>query len=116
MKDVRHQFSVGHVINPQPFGHDLSSCTVITFQELLEQTPSSSAIALLLKKNINTLSILIYSAPQIVMNAIYLDGNLVEIKRISEAFGLFSELPSRFSNQNAPILNRFIANDNFSFS
>jgi hypothetical protein len=113
MKDVRHQFSVSHVITPQLIGHNLSGCTVIIFQPPLEETLNRGAIAAPLKKNTNYLAILIYYAPQIVLNAIYLDENFVEIKHITEAFVFFPESPCKFRPKFITPLSYLLVTDNY---
>jgi len=64
--------------------HNPSRFTMLLFQQSLEEARSSHAVTTCLEKHVDHLAILVNSAPQLLLYAIYLHKSFVNAKRIAE--------------------------------
>jgi len=74
-----------YAIASQFICHYLSRFAMMLFQQSLEETLSSRAIAMHLEKHIDNLTILVDCPPQVLLFAIYSHKHLGNVKSITES-------------------------------
>jgi hypothetical protein len=115
--DLGHQFPMGDTITAQFIGHDLSGLTAMWPEQPPEEAFGCSAISLGLEIYINDFTVLIYSAPKIVLLAIYLYEYFINVKGVAVASMLsFQSTSIDGTELNAPKADRFATDSDASLS
>ena len=105
---IRHQFSMGDWITAKFVRHDLSGFTTMATQQPLEEPLSCSTIPFRLQIDIHHLPVLIDSPPQIMLFAIYLYEDFIEVKSVTVTSVLaFQSACINGSELDTPVTDRF---------
>ena len=113
---IRHQFSMGHTVASQFVSHDIPGLTTTTPHKPLEEALCCSAISASLQIDIDHFSILIHCPPQVLLLAIDLHKDLVDVERIAEAtVSLFESTSESCAKLDAPESDGFVADNNAPF-
>jgi len=107
---------MGNTVASQFVRHDVPGLTITTPYKPLEEAICCSAISAGLSIDINHVSILIHSAPQVLLLAIDLHEDLIDVERIAVAsVSLFESTSIPSPKLDAPESDRLVADINSSF-
>jgi len=113
---IRHQFFVGHTVAFQFVRHDIPGLAITTPHKPPEKTFCCGAISASLQIDIDHFSILIHSTPQVLLLAIDLHEDLIDVERIAVAtVSLFESTSVSSAKLDTPESNGFVADANASF-
>ena len=86
MDNLRDQLPVSYSITAQLVSLDLSGFTAIISQQPPEKSLRSGTITLCLEKYINNFAILVNSPPQVMLLAIDLHKDFIDVERVTIAW------------------------------
>ena len=99
VNSVRHELSMGNTVTSQFICHDLPGLTAMTTQQMLEEPLRSSTVSPRLQININYFTILVYRSPEIVLFAVDLYKDLVNVESVAEFWLPALQAPSIFGSE-----------------
>jgi hypothetical protein len=104
-------------VTPQLVRHDLPGLTTMGFQQAFEESLGSSSVPPNLQKNINNFAVLVNGAPEIVLLALDLHKNLIDVKCIAVTLVLSFQSPRIFGAKlDTPESDRLVADCDTAFS
>jgi len=113
---IRHQFSMSHAVASQFVRHDVPGLATTTSHKTLEEALGCSTISASLQIDIDHFSILINSTPQILLLAIDLHEDFIDVERIAvTTVPLFESTSVSSTELNTPESDGFVADTNASF-
>lgn len=83
VNSVRERFSVRYTVTSQIIGYDLPWLNSMTVQKPLEEALRSGAIPHPLQVQIHDLAVLIYGSPEVVLLAVYLDEDFINVEGVA---------------------------------
>ncbi|MFT6958023.1 MAG: hypothetical protein ACJAYC_003039 [Halieaceae bacterium] len=117
MDRLWNQLAVRHSITSQLIRHNFPGLPSMTPYQPLEKPPCRSTITSSLEKNIYNFAILVNRSPQVMLLAIDLHKDFVDVERVAEAAVLsFQSASVQCSELYAPEANRFSTYYNTAFS
>ena len=112
-----YHFPVSYTVTSQFIRHDLSGFALVTLYQPPEEALSSSPIPFGLKIYIDDLTILVHGPPQIVLLAVDLHKNFINVESVSVALVPSFQPSGIFGSElNTPEADGFIADNDASFS